>query len=150
MRKIGMTKKDGCAKNEEVNRDILEISNSYSLKTGKPADFKKALPYALFSVHLVISSPDESLQHTAKSKLNDILLQDLENHTYEFSSDYAIVVNTILNKSSTYSELVELFVSYIPKGCRRVDIITDWYKTKSVKGSIRKNSYSITSFKGSK
>ena len=150
MRKIGMTKKDGCAKVEEVNRDILGISNSYSLKTGKPADFKKALPYALFSVHLVISSPDESLQHTAKSKLNDILLQDLENHTYEFSSDYAIVVNAILNKSSTYSEFAELFLSNIPRGYGRVDIITDCYKTKSIKRLIRKDPYSITSFKGSK
>ena len=41
MRKMRITKKDGCAKIEEVNRDILGISNSYSLKTGKPAHFKR-------------------------------------------------------------------------------------------------------------
>ena len=150
MRKIRITKKDECAKVEEVNRNILGISNSYSLKTGKSADFKQALPYALFPVHLSISNPNGSRQHTATNNLNYILLQDLENHTYEFSSDYAIVVNAILNKPSTYSEFAELFLSNIPRGYGRVDIITDCYKTKSIKRLIRKDPYSITSFKGSK
>ena len=135
MRKFWITEKDGSAKVEEVNRNILGISNSYSLKTGKPAYFKKALPYALFPVHLSISNHDGSRQHAAKRKLNYILLHDLENHTYEFSSDYAIAVNTILNKSSTYYEFAELFVNHIPKGYGRVDIITDCYKTKLIKSS---------------
>ena len=56
------------------------------LKTGKPLDFKKTLLYALFPVHLSISDPDGSRRHTAKSKLNYISLQDLENYTYEVSS----------------------------------------------------------------
>ena len=75
MQKIQLAKKDGNFKAEEVYRSILGILNSYSLKTGKPVDFKKRLPYALFTVHLSISNPNESRQHTVKSKLNDILLQ---------------------------------------------------------------------------
>ena len=56
---------------------------------------------------------DGSRRHIAKSKLKDILQQDLEDHTYEGPQslqEYANIVdmipliNTILNKSSTYSE----------------------------------------------
>ena len=83
--KIRLTKIDGNVKVEEVNRNILEILNSYILKTGKPVDFKKALPYALFPVHLSISNPDECRRDTAKSKLDDIWLQYLEINTYKVS-----------------------------------------------------------------
>ena len=84
-RKIRLTKKDGNVKIEELNRKNLEILNSYILKTEKPVDFKKALPYALFPVHLSISNPDEYRRDTAKSKFGDILLQYLENNTYKVS-----------------------------------------------------------------
>ena len=83
---IRLYKKDGKDKVEELNRSILGILNSYILKTGKPADFKKVLPYALFPVHLSISNPDKCRRDTAKSKLNDILMQELENHADEVSS----------------------------------------------------------------
>ena len=86
MRKIRITKKIGSAKVEEVNGNILGIINSYRLRIGKPLDFKKPLPYPLFPVDLGISNPDGSRRHTANSNLNDILLQDLENHTYEVFS----------------------------------------------------------------
>ena len=89
MRKIRLTKKDGNLKVEELNRNILGVLNSYILKAGKPAYFKKALPDALFPVYLSISSHDECRRVTTKSKLNDILLQNhilLESHTYEVSS----------------------------------------------------------------
>ena len=59
VQKIRIAKIDGGVKVEEVNKNILGILRSYSLKTGKPVDFKKALPYALFAVHLSISNPME-------------------------------------------------------------------------------------------
>ena len=59
MQKIRIAKIDGGVKVEEVNESMLGILRSYSLKTGKPVDFKKALPYALFAVHLSISNPME-------------------------------------------------------------------------------------------
>ena len=67
------------------------------------------------------------------------------------------LMNTILNKSSTYFEFAELLVNYIPKGYGRIDIIADCNKTKSIKsseqllrGQLEKIHYNITSFKGSK
>ena len=45
------------------------------------------------------------------------------------------LINTILNKLSTYTEFQKLFVNHIPKGDGRVDIIADCYKTKSIKSS---------------
>ena len=50
MQKVRITKKDGGVKVAEVNRNILGASNSYSLKTRKPVDFKKAVSYSLSSV----------------------------------------------------------------------------------------------------
>ena len=86
VRNIRLNKKDGKVKVEELNRTISGILNSYIIKTGKPVDFKKTLLCALFLVHLSISNPDECRRDTAKTKLNDILMQDLENHTCEVSS----------------------------------------------------------------
>ena len=85
MRKIRITKKDGSVKVAEINRkqNILGAMNSYSLKTGKSVDFKKALLYSLSTVPLCISESDGTPQHTAKSKLKDILLKDLQDHTNE-------------------------------------------------------------------
>ena len=40
MWKIQITKKDGSVKVAEVDRNILGVLNSYSLKTRKPFDFK--------------------------------------------------------------------------------------------------------------
>ena len=86
LRNMPFTKKDGNVKVKEVNRNIIGILNSYIFKIEKPVDFIRALPYALFPVHLSTSNPDESRRYTAKSKLNDVLLQRLENNTYEVSS----------------------------------------------------------------
>ena len=69
VRKIRLTKKDGNVEVEEINRNALEILNSYVSKKGKPVDFKKATPLALFPVHLSISNPNKSRRYIAKSKL---------------------------------------------------------------------------------
>ena len=67
-----------------------------------------SLPYSFSPVALSISNPNGSRRYTAKSKLKYILLQDLENYTYEglqSLQEYKIVVdmialiNNILNKS---------------------------------------------------
>ena len=43
MRKIEITKRDRIVKVAEVNRNILGALSYFSLKTGKPVDFKKTL-----------------------------------------------------------------------------------------------------------
>ena len=106
--KIQKTKKDGAVKFAEVKRKILEALNPSSVKTGKPVGAKKTLSFSLSLVPLSVCIPDGCRRHLAKSKLKDILLQDLEDHTNEGPQslqEYAIVVNmvalinTILNKS---------------------------------------------------
>ena len=74
MRKIRITKKDKSVKVAEVNRIILGAFNSYSLKTGKPVDFKETLSYSLSPVPLSICGPNGIRRHAAKSKLKDMLL----------------------------------------------------------------------------
>ena len=68
--------------------------------------------------------------------MKDVLLQDLEDHNNErlqSLQEYAILVdiialmNTILNKSSTYAKFDKLFVKRIPNVYGRVDIIADCY-----------------------
>ena len=54
MRKIGITKKDRSVKVAEVNRNILGALSYFSLKTGKPVDFKKALSCSLSPLPLSI------------------------------------------------------------------------------------------------
>ena len=79
---------------------------------------------------------------TAKPKRSQSLQE------YVIAVDMIVIINTILNKWSTYSGFVELFVKRFPKGFVRADIIADCYKTKPIKPV--KYPYSITSFKGSK
>ena len=52
------------------------------------------------------------------------------------------LTNTILSKSSRYSEFAELFVNHISKGYGRVDIIADCFKTMSIK-SIKSSKQSL-------
>ena len=84
-RKILLTEKDGNVKVEEVNANILEILNSYILKNRETCRFQRSTALCSFPVHLSISNPDECRPDTAKSKLDDILLQYLENNTYNVS-----------------------------------------------------------------
>ena len=83
MRKIRISKTDRSVKVAEVNRNILGALNYYSLKTGKPVDFKKAQSYSLSPLPLSICKLDGTRRQTAKCKLKDMLLQDLEDHTNE-------------------------------------------------------------------
>ena len=83
MRKVRISKTDRSVKVAKVNRNILGALNYYSLKTGKPVDFKKVQSYSLSSLPLSICKLDGTRQQTAKCKLKDMLLQDLEDHTNE-------------------------------------------------------------------
>ena len=136
IRKIRITKKDRKVKVAEVSRNILRALDYYSLKIGKPVYFKKTLPYSLSPLLLTICKLDGTRRQTTKCKLKDVLLQDLEDHNNEglqSLQEYAILVdiialmNTILNKSSTYAKFDKLFVKRIPNVYGRVDIIADCY-----------------------
>ena len=53
----------------QVNRNIMPKIISWSVKSGKAVDFKKALRYLLCPAPLSVAFPDGSKQSTAKSKL---------------------------------------------------------------------------------
>ena len=78
--------------------------------------------YSLSSLLLNICKLDGTCQQTAKCKLKNILLQDLQDHNnkglqslkeYTILVDIIALMNTILNKSSTYPEFDKLFVEKI-------------------------------------
>ena len=68
VQKIRIAKIDGGVKVEEVNKNILGILRSYSLKTGKPVDFK-GTALCSFCRTFKHFQPDGSRRYTAKSKL---------------------------------------------------------------------------------
>ena len=78
MPKIRITKRDGSVKVTEGNRNILGALNSYSLSTGKPVDIKKHFCILFLQYLKSILNSDGSRGHTAKRKLKNISLQDLE------------------------------------------------------------------------
>ena len=112
MPKIQITNKYGSVKVGEGNRSILGALNSDSLTTRKPADIKKVLSYCLSTVPSSICNSDGILGRTTKSKLKDILLQDLKDHIKKGPQSLQektvvnmfALINTIFNKSSTYAE----------------------------------------------
>ena len=81
MPKIRITKQDEGVKVPEIKRNIWKALNPYSLKTGKTVYFKKTLSFSLSPIPLSIFNADGSRLHIAKSRLEEILLRDLEDHT---------------------------------------------------------------------
>ena len=111
MPKIQITNKYGSVKVGEGNRSILGALNSDSL-TRKPVDIKKVLSHCLSTVPSSICNSDGILGRTTKSKLKDILLQDLKDHIKKGPQSLQektvvnvfALINTIFSNSSTYAE----------------------------------------------
>jgi hypothetical protein len=130
--------KDGTYTIAEVNRNILGALASYSLKTGTAVDFEKALQYPLSPVPLSISHADGTQRGNVKSKLKDIILDDVKelsfDETKNIKRDVVVVdmmglMNTVTKIPSTYFELARLFLNLLPKGYCRIDVVADSYKT---------------------
>ena len=75
MQKIRIIKTDRSVKVAKVNKNIFGALNYYSLKTGKPVDFKKALSCSLSPLPLSIYKLYGTRRQIAKCKLKDTLLQ---------------------------------------------------------------------------
>ena len=131
----------------EVNRNILGALLSFSLKCNKPIDFDAALRYPLSPVPLSIATPDGSKRPNSKSLLMDVIV----NHTSFLSSlaginrnGSTLIVDLIADirlqtdVPSTYEELIWRYLSNLPKGYTRVDLVTDTYRENSIKRSERK------------
>ena len=128
---------DGIPTVVEVNRNILGALTSFSLKTGFAVDFKKALQYPLSPIPLCISHPDGIQRSNQKSKLKEALLKGVESLSLEEIADMKItavvdmmgLMHTLTKQPETYEDLAKKFVSNLPKGYERRDVVADSYNS---------------------
>ena len=138
-----MTKKTTTSNNMsiEVNRDIFGRLLSISSKESKSIDFVKALPYPLSEVPLSLANADDTIRKTNKSKLANIIIQRLYNR-YIKAADclyhwcHGIYKN--YGKSTWYLWATGMqFLSGIPKGFSRIDLLADSCFNNSIKDAER-------------
>ena len=136
--------KDGKMKTLEVNRNIISILLAISAKTNRVIDFNMALEYPLSPVPLNIANADGSCRITVKSKLNQIIMKKstLIDHETEMPTrndvsayivDLMALVRTQHITPLTYEDQALQVIGAIPKGYKRVDIVADTYRSKSIK-----------------
>ena len=106
------------------------------------------LEYPLSPVTLNFANADGSRRITAKSKLNEIIMKksSLIDHETEMPirndmSAYIVDLMALVRRQHirplTYEDLALHVIGAIHKGYKRVDIVADTYRTKSVKGPER-------------
>jgi len=134
----------------EVNRNILGSLLAFSIENERVIDIAAALSYPLSQIPLSLATGDGNRRTTSKSKLTPLLINGVtlkdpksdnsvksvkENTT--FIVDLMAAIRTMTNLPGTYEEFVWNFVSTIPKGFKRVDIVADTYRENSIKGGER-------------
>ena len=143
-----VVKKDGKLKSIEVNRNIIGNLLALSAKTGQLIDFNKALEFPLCPVDLNLSNPDGSRRSMQKSKLTEIIIQELTlMDNAEFPQKFEVIayvvdlmalVRTITNIAGTYEELTFQLIKLLPTGYKPVDIVADTYREVSIKDPERR------------
>ena len=144
------TFKQSKAKNKstEVNRDILSMLLSLSVRKQKVIDFQTALSYPLSQVPLSLCNADGSMRKAVKSKLVQCILsrandeETLDESPRENSTlvvDYIALIRTMVGISDTFEELAMQVVKsvLVPKGYQRVDFVADTYLLNSIKNAER-------------
>ena len=126
----------------EVNRDILGRLLSTSLKESKTIDFVKALHYPLCEVPLSLTNADGTMRKTNKSKLASMIISntsttDISKQQTAYIIDVMAYIRTMVNLPDTYERLAWQFLSGIPKGFSRIDLVADSYFSISIKNSER-------------
>ena len=129
-------------KSIEVNRDVLGKLLSISLKESKPIDFVKALPYPLCEVPLSFANADGTMTKTNKSKLANIIISntfttDISKQETAYIIDVMAYIRTMVNLPDTYERLAWQFLSSIPKGFSRINLVADSYFNNSIKDAER-------------
>ena len=140
-------KQNGKEKVIEVNREIIGTLLALSAKHEKLINFEIALQYPLCLVPLSLANLHGSRCKTTKSALMKVV-RSYESSTDEeeaippkqnsaFLVDLMALIRTISPILVTYAELVKMLVDRLPKGYRRIDIIADAYREKSLKNNER-------------
>ena len=125
-------------KSIEVNRDILGRLLSISLKESKTIDFVKALHYPLCEAPLRLVNADGTMRKANKSKLANIIISntfttDISKQQTAYIIDVMAYIRTMVNLPDTYERLAWQFLSGIPKGFSRIDLVADSYFNNSIK-----------------
>ncbi|KAG1711251.1 hypothetical protein GQR58_002553 [Nymphon striatum] len=134
----------------EVNRNILGSLLAFSISNERVIDLPAALTYPLSPIPLSLATADGHRRKTSKSKLTSLLIdgvtlkdpkadnsiRDIRKNT-TFVLDLIAAIRTMTNLPNTYEEFVWNFVSTLPKGCKRLDIVADTYRKNSIKGGER-------------
>ena len=101
-------------------------------------DYQKALKYPLNPCPLSVCHADGMKRSNKKSDLKEILLEtvnDLSSQEIKSIRRDAVVVDMmglvdlITSIPDTYEELAQMFVERLPKGYKRLDIVSDSYKS---------------------
>lgn len=134
----------------EVNRNILGSLLAFSIKNERVIDIAAALSYPLSTIPLSLATGDGNRRATSKSKLTPLLIDGITlkdpksdnsvksiKEESNFIVDLMAAIRTMTNLPGTYEEFVWNFVSTIPKGFKRVDIVADTYRENSIKGGER-------------
>ena len=134
----------------EVNRNILGSLLAFSTANERAIDLTAALTYPLSPIPLSLATGDGYRRETSKSKLTYVLTEGLtlkdskaddsiksikENTT--FVIDLIAAIRAMTNLPNTCLEFVWNFVSKLPRGFKRLDIVADTYLENSIKGGER-------------
>ena len=104
--------------------------NNLSVIKGKTIiDFEKALKYPLGDIPLSLANADGTMVKTNKRKL--------AKQKTTFIVDVMALLHTMSNLPYTLEMLAWKFLSYIPKGYYRVDLVADCYFKNSMKDAER-------------
>ena len=131
----------------EVNRNILGSLLAFSSANERVIDLAAALTYPLSPILLSLATGDGYRRETSKSKLTYVLtegvtlkdskaddsVKNIKENT-SFMIDLIAAIHTMTNLPNTYEEFVWNFVSTLPRGFKRLNIISN---NSSIKGGER-------------
>ena len=112
------------------------------MKESKTTDFVKALHYPLCEVPLSLANTDGTMRKTNKSKLANIIISntftiDISKQQAVYIIDVTAFIITMVNLPDTYERLAWQFMSGIPKGFSRIELVADSFLNNSIKDAER-------------
>ena len=137
------------AKKKELvfQRDVLGMLVAYSNKHEAGIDLQNVLSFPLAPVSIPLSTLDGAIRKTAKSKLFDAAMSDLEivsgeampstTRLYTYVLDLAATIRSLVGTMSTIRDLAHRILAMVPSQYRHVYIACDTYKGISIKGGER-------------
>ena len=98
--------------------------------------------YPLCEVPLSLANADGTMRKTNKSKLANIIISntftiDISKQQAAYIIDVMAYIRTMVNLPDTYERLAWQFMSGIPKGFSRIELVADSFLNNSIKDAER-------------